>query len=61
MSKLSASHDFHALTITDLLEARDAYHRHLTHLDNVVGTAIGLYLIREDDPDIDDPAGTLPI
>ncbi len=60
MSKLSASHDFHALTITDLLEARDAYHRHLTHLDNVVGTAIGLYLIREGDPDIDDPEGTLP-
>lgn len=56
----NAPHDFHALTITDLLEARDAYHRHLTHLDNVVGTAVGLYLIREDDPDIEDPEGALP-
>jgi hypothetical protein len=31
------------------LEARDAYHVHLSHLSNVVGTAIGRYLIREDD------------
>ena len=38
-----------ALTLRDLLEARDAYHVHLSHLSNVVGTAIGRYLIREDD------------
>ena len=37
------------LTLRDLLEARDVYHVHLAHLSNVVGTAIGRYLIREDD------------
>jgi len=41
--------NYMALTLRDLLEARDAYHVHLAHLSNVVGTAIGRYLIREDD------------
>src|SRR5215510_9048874 len=40
-----------ALSIKDLLEARDAHHVHLANLPNVVGTAIGLYRIRERDAD----------
>lgn len=38
--------DFSSLSIKDLLEARDLYHFHLMNKANVVGTAIGLYLIR---------------
>ncbi|HXG94006.1 MAG TPA: hypothetical protein VNN73_16800 [Blastocatellia bacterium] len=47
--------DFHSLSVKDLLEAREAYHVHLAHLENVVATAIGLYRIRETDPDAEDP------
>jgi hypothetical protein len=36
----------------DLLEAREAYHTHLAHLENVIATAIGRYRIRIKDPDI---------
>jgi len=43
-----------ALSIRDLLEARDAHHVHLANLPNVVGTAIGLYRIREGDRDAAD-------
>lgn len=52
---MASKYDFRMLTIADLLEARDAYHQHLTHLDNVIGTAIGRYFIRETDPDFKDP------
>ena len=38
--------EFGSLSIRDLIEARDAYHMHLTHLDSVVATAIGKYRIR---------------
>src|SRR5438128_1336046 len=41
--------DYMALSLNDLLEARDAYHVHLSHLSNVVGTAVGRYLIRDSD------------
>ncbi len=41
---------FSALSITDLLDARDAFHVHLMHKANVVGTAIGRYLQRRDPP-----------
>lgn len=41
--------NYMGLTLRDLLEARDAYHVHLSHLSNVVGTAIGRYLIRGED------------
>lgn len=37
------------LTLSDLLEARRHYHVHLAHLPNVVGTAVGRYLIHEKD------------
>jgi len=42
---------FSSLSIKDLLDARDAYHVHLCHLDNVFATAIGRFLIRDTDPD----------
>src|SRR5579883_2130698 len=42
-----------SLSVKDLLEAREAYHIHLTHMENVFATAIGLYRIREGDLDHD--------
>jgi hypothetical protein len=41
---------FSSLSILDLLEARDQFHVHLMHKANVIGTAIGRYLIRKSDP-----------
>jgi hypothetical protein len=37
------------LTLKDLIDARDHYQVHLSHLKNVVGTAVGRYLIHEKD------------
>ncbi|GHO46265.1 hypothetical protein [Ktedonospora formicarum] len=45
---------FKSLAIRDLLDAREAYHVHLAHLDNVIATAIGLYRIRQEDADASD-------
>lgn len=42
--------DFNSLSLRDLLNARDQYHYHLMDKANVVGTAVGLYLIRDTDP-----------
>ncbi|MEM5369746.1 S1/P1 Nuclease [Paraburkholderia azotifigens] len=50
MNPLSTQHNFQSLSLKDLLEARDLYHWHLTSKANVVGTAVGLYLIRSDEP-----------
>ena len=41
--------DYASLSVRDLLDARDAYHVHLSSLANVVATAIGRYLIHQDD------------
>src|SRR5262245_25202386 len=41
--------EFASLSLSDLLDARDAYHVHLSHLENVVATAVGRYLIRDGD------------
>lgn len=41
--------DFSALSLKDLIEARDLYHFHLMSKANVVGTAVGLYLIRSEE------------
>jgi hypothetical protein len=41
--------DFSSLSLQDLIEARDLYHFHLMSKANVVGTAIGLYLIRNEE------------
>src|SRR5262245_1466870 len=46
---------FASLSVKDLLEARDQYHVHLANLDNVIGTAIGRYRIRNTDPNAYDP------
>ena len=47
MGVLSGSVNFSSLSLKDLLAARDAYHWHLMNKANVVGTAVGLYLIRK--------------
>ena len=47
--------DFRALSIIDLLQAREAYHYHLLRMENVVATAIGLYRLRKNDPDVKAP------
>ena len=41
--------DFHSLSLRDLLEARDLYHLHLTERKGVLATAVGRYLIRQND------------
>ena len=50
MDILATKRNFQSLSVRDLLEARDLYHYHLLHKANVIGTAIGLYLIRNTDP-----------
>src|SRR5262249_18912807 len=47
---LSTKTNFRSLSIKDLMQARDLYHYHLINKANVVGTAIGLYLIRKGEP-----------
>lgn len=49
-----SKHDFSSLSIKDLLDAREAYHVHLAHLDQVYATAIGKYLIRKTDKNAKD-------
>ena len=50
MDPLSSDFDFNMLSLRDLLQARDFFHLHLMHKANVVGTAVGRYLIRNTDP-----------
>ncbi len=45
-TQTSLSKDFNMLSLIDLLEARDLFHVHLMRKQNVVGTAVGRYLIR---------------
>lgn len=47
---LSMDTDFSALSLRDLLVARDQFHLHLIHKPNVIGTAVGRYRIRKADP-----------
>jgi hypothetical protein len=42
--------EFNMLSLKDLIEARDHYHVHLMHKENVVATAVGRYRIRSTDP-----------
>jgi hypothetical protein len=49
MNILEQGTNFRSLSIRDLIEARDLYHYHLLNKENVVGTGIGLYLIRDHD------------
>lgn len=50
MTVLDPEHRFASLSVRDLVEARDAYHYHLMAKPNVVGTAIGRYLIEDEEP-----------
>jgi hypothetical protein len=50
MQYLSSGPGFAHLSLADLLRARDQFHPHLVHKRNVVGTAVGRYLIRSSDP-----------
>jgi len=52
--------NFLSLSVKDLLDARENYHVFLSSIDNVIGTAIGLYRIRIDDPDAEDWRGDSP-
>jgi hypothetical protein len=47
---LDLHYEFNQLSLVDLLHARDTYHFHLMNKQNVVGTAVGYYLIRNSDP-----------
>lgn len=60
MSRFVRSVNFEALSLQDLADARDAYHVHLANLSNVVGTALGRYLIRRDDPRFTNPDAAKP-
>lgn len=54
---------FSSLSVRDLLDAREAYHTHLVHLENVIGTAIGRYRFYHDDevsPDGKEPPPRSP-
>ena len=55
MSRFVRNIDFSSLGVKDPLEARDHYHVHLANLEHVVGTAIGRYRIRRQDPNYKDP------
>lgn len=60
---LTNAMNFRSLSLKDLLEARDLYHWHLMNKANVVGTAVGLYLIRKSDPwpkERGSPDGSVP-
>src|SRR5262245_53628749 len=50
MSFMFPEHDFHALSLEDLLQARDIFHVQLADKTNVIATALGRYLIRIGDP-----------
>jgi len=47
--------DFNALSLADLLEAREAAHVHLARKEGVIATAVGRYLIRQSDPNSQNP------
>jgi len=49
MDPLAQPVNFRSLSLKDLLDARDTYHWHLMNKANVVGTAVGAYLIRDAD------------
>lgn len=49
MKQFSYERSFRSLSVKDLLDAREAYHIHLAHMNHVVATAIGLYRVRLED------------
>ena len=56
MQRFVRDADFNALSLRDLIEARDHYHVHLANLETVVGTAVGRYRIRRHDKNFHDAA-----
>jgi hypothetical protein len=50
MDYFAGNAQFNTLSLPELLKARDQFHPHLMHKANVVGTAVGRYLIRASDP-----------
>jgi hypothetical protein len=56
---LSLPNDFVLLSLRDLLSAREQFHFHLIHKQNVVATAVGRYRIRKSElwPDQNNPSG----
>jgi len=50
MDILSSQNSYTSLSVRDLLDARNQFHVHMLNKRNVVGTAVGLYLIRRSDP-----------
>jgi hypothetical protein len=58
LKKFPPPYRYSSLSVRDLLDARDAYHWHLSHLTNVVSTAIGRYRIRKGDWYETHPPGT---
>jgi len=56
MADVKPKNRFASLSLKDLLDAQEAYHKHLSSLENVIATAIGRYRIRKSDPDVNDPA-----
>lgn len=60
MNRFNRKIDFASLGILDLLQARDLYHAQLAMIPNVIGTAIGRYLIRTSDPTSRDPNAAPP-
>jgi hypothetical protein len=46
---LNPQSDYHALSLADLIKARDLYHLHLTRRKGAIATAVGCYLIRKGD------------
>src|ERR1039457_1158936 len=60
MPRFTRKVDFASLSLIDLIEARDLYHVQLANLPNVIGTAVGRYLIRGDDPRVKNPSAPPP-
>ncbi|MCI0415619.1 hypothetical protein L0222_22825 [bacterium] len=52
IGRIPTRRKFSSLSVKDLLDARDAYHIHLAHLENVIGTAIGKYRLKRDELDV---------
>lgn len=58
--RFRARPDFSSLSVRDLVDAREAYHIHLSNKEHVVGTALGRYRIRKGDWYEKNPPGTEP-
>ena len=48
--------NYFSLSLTDLIEAREAYHVHLDSMEHIVATAIGRFRIRKKDSDFQNPS-----